>query len=559
MGDGFTDITGSTLEVDVRFPDSNQNWVELGIPSSFLSAQGQQLLATPLSEQFRTFWAVTQDSNGQTQRDRATAMAKSQVVAAVQSNTGQTAYGISANFPAAGNLLASVTGNLVLHYTLPNVVITFNTTTSTIFGSYADPAFKLTFDLTLEIASPVPAMPCSFTPQAAMIIENANIGGDNFIGDAVQFIGDLVNFFQGEPPIFQAAEGNIDGINPVGTGSLGNTFALLAGACAQAQQAGFVQFQADVDQSVPALQFVLIHPLDAAPAFNDQTFPSLFHPIIGVSQLTIIAGDTLGVFGSSFTPPATTSLVLQWNDTISGTIVKSEIEWGPQGGPTTIVSIPRHPYDGANGYQFSNLAPNQTYQFRVRDWDATTCTPWSTWMTVSTPNSNAGQVLIYLDQDYTNPLASVPLQSDGTFTATVTIPGTTTPVPHAHLINAQLMGGDAAPPVQIEILAPGSSYSPTIEMIDPSNSDQPTSSAEELTPFTVRAYGFAPGTLNFTIDSVTGNSVGQGTVQPDSKLPATPFTMPAGVIGSHRLFGWQVHGGTTVYATWTFFSQELPR
>jgi hypothetical protein len=552
MTDTFTDISGSRLQVMVRFPDQNQNWVESPIPTSFLSAQAQQLLMTPLSDQFQTFWAVTKDSSGQTQRDRAMALAQSGVASAVQSNTGQTAYNVVVNFPTSGRLFASATGNLVLHYSLPGEVITFKTTTSSIFGSYADPAFKVTFDATLEIASPIPSMPCSFSPGAAMIIENADIRGDNFIGQAAEVIGNVLNFFQDQPPIFQAAEGAIDAVNPVSIGSLGDTFAQLANACVQAQPAGFVQFAVSVDQSAAQLVFRLIHPLDPAPQFQDQTFPSLFHPLLGVSQLQIKAGDPLGVVGSYFTPPNTVSLVLQWNDTTSGRIVKSELQYGPPGGPPVTITIQRQPYDSANSYQFSSLTPNQTYQFRVRDWDATTATPWSAPKIVQTLGSSADQVLVWLDNGFANPLATVTVQPDGAFSTTVTIPSTTSTGPH--LLNAQLMGGDAAQPVQIQVLAPGASYQPTIEMIDPTTS-RTTSGGEESLPFTVIGYGFAAGPVSFTIDSPGGTSVGQATAGADGKIPSTTFTMPNGVIGSHQLVATQ----GSAQATWSVFSQVLPR
>jgi len=560
MSNGFTDITGSALQVRIRFPDQNQNWTEFAIPAAFLSSQAQQLLATPLSDQFQTFWSVTKDNSGQTQRDRATTLAQDDVSTAVRNNTGQTAYNIAVSFPASRRLLAAVSGDLVLHYALPGEVITFNSTTSSIFGSYADPAFKLTFDAALEIASPIPATPCTFSPSAAMIIENANLSGDNFIGKVVEIVGDLLNFFQGQPPIFQAAEGNIDGVNPVGTGSLADTFAQLASACVQAQAAGFVQFEVDVDQSIPALVFRLIHPLDDPPNFDDQTFPNLFHPLISVSQLQIIAGHTLGVSGNYFTPPNTVSLVLQWNDTISGDIVKSEIEWGPQGGPTNVVPIPRQPFDSGNTYEFSGLAPNQTYTFRVRDWDQTTCTPWSAWKSVSMQNSTADQVMIWLDQDFLNPLNTVPLQADGTFSTTVVIPGTTTPVPHVHLVDAQLMGGAAAPPVQIQVLEPGAVYSPTVEMIDPMT-NQPIASTVQGYQFGVIAYGFHAGSVSFTIDSSAGTYVGQATAGgPDGSVPVpTAFTMPNSVpAGAHQLFASQTVGGSTVTAKCPFFCQEIP-
>jgi hypothetical protein len=556
MSDGFTDITASTLEVIVRFPDQNQNWVEFPIPNSFLSPQAQQLLATPLSTQFQTFWSVTTDSSGQTQRDRAISTAKTEVATSVQSNTGQTAYNISANFPAAGRLFAAVTGNLVLQYRLPGEVITFNTTTPTIFGSYADPSFRLTFDMTIEIASPIPAMPCSFSPAASLIIENANISGDNLFGRLAQTVGDIINFFQDEPPIFQAAEGQIDGINGISLGSMGDTFGQLAAACTLAQAAGFLQFGVSIDQSAGALAFRLIHPLDDAPTFNDQTFPSLFHPVIGVSQLQIKAGDTLGVIGTYFTPPSTVSLVLTWNDTISGQIVRSEMQWGPQNGPFVPIDIPRQPYDSENVYQFSNLAPNQTYQFRVRDWDQTTCTPWSAWKLVATLSAAADQVLIWLDGDFSNPLGTTNVQSDGTFATNVIIPPTTTP--GAHMLNAQLIGGDAAQPLQIQVLAPNATYPASIEIIDP-NTQQAFHVAMEGSPFTVSGYGFVAGSVNLSVDSTSGVSIGQVTAGGDGKIPATTLQMPLGVIGQHQLIGWQMSGGSTTQASWSFFSQKIPQ
>jgi Fibronectin type III domain len=151
------------------------------------------------------------------------------------------------------------------------------------------------------------------------------------------------------------------------------------------------------------------------------------------------------VTGSEFTPPNTVSLVLIWSDTGSGTIVKSEIQWGPQGGPFVTVTQPRQPFDSQNTYQFTNLAPNQTYQFRVRDWDQTTSTQWSPWKNVSTSGSTANQVMLWLDNDFGNPLGTVIVAADGTFSTSVVIPNTTVPGPH--LLNAQLMGGEAAFPL----------------------------------------------------------------------------------------------------------------
>ena len=133
MGD-FTDITGSTLQVRIRFPDSNQNWIEVPIPAGMLPPPVQQLLATPLSDQFQTFWSVTKDANGQTQRDRAIAKTQQDVSSEVNANTGQTAYNISVDFPVSGRLFAAATGDLTLQYRLPGEVVTFKVTIPTIFA-----------------------------------------------------------------------------------------------------------------------------------------------------------------------------------------------------------------------------------------------------------------------------------------------------------------------------------------------------------------------------------------------------------------------------------------
>jgi hypothetical protein len=555
MGNDFTDITGSLLSVTIRFPDPNQNSVEVPIPVSMLPPQAQQLLATPLSAQFQTFWSVTKDNNGQTQRDRAVATAQQNISTQVHANTGQTAYNIAVNFPASGSLFAAASGDLTLEYRLPGEVITFNVTTPTIFGSYADPAYKLTFDATLVVDSPIPAMPCTFAPVASLVIENANISGDNFVANVIDFVANAANFFQGQPPIFQAAEGNIDGANPASIGTLGGTFAQLAAACVTAQAAGFVQFQVFVDQANAILVFRLIHPLDDPPMFQDQTFPSLFHPLIGVSQTQIKAGDPLGVTGSEFTAPSTVTLVLVWNDTTSGTIVRSEIEYGPQGGPFVTVSKARQPFDSGNNYQFNNLAPNQNYQFRVRDWDQTTSTPWSMWKNVATAGSNADQVLLWLDNDFGNPLGTATVAADGTFSTTVTIPSAT--APGQHLLNGQLMGGDAAYPVTIQVLGATQSYTATIELIDPST-NRVVTSTEETYPFTLRGLGFNAGQLNIAIDSISGTSIGQATVGSDGKFMAT-YTMPSGILGSHLFVAWQFVGSSTVQASTPFFCQKLPQ
>ena len=266
-------------------------------------------------------------------------------------------------------------------------------------------------------------------------------------------------------------------------------------------------------------------------------------------------GETITVIGSEFTPPNTISFVLTWSDTISGAIVRSEIEWGPQGGPTATISIPRQPYDSGNAYQFTNLNPNQTYQFRVRDWDETTCTPWSAWKIIATPGSTADQAMLWLDNDFSAPLATVAVQLDGTFTTPITIPnGTST---GTHLLNAQMMGGPAAWPFKLDVIAANATYTPTIELID-TDTQTVAIGTEVGLPFTLRGNGWAPGPVSIAVDSTTGLSIGQVNAGPDTRIPPTTFTMPPISSGPHQFVAWQTTGGNTATATAPFFNQQAP-
>jgi hypothetical protein len=113
-------------------------------------------------------------------------------------------------------------------------------------------------------------------------------------------------------------------------------------------------------------------------------------------------------------------------------------------------------------------------------------------------------------------------------------------------------------PLQIQVLAPNPSYPASIEIIDPSTL-QAFHVAMEGSPFTVNGYGFAAGVVNLSVDSTSGTSIGHATAGGDGKIPATTLQMPVGVIGPHQLIAWQVSGGSTTQASWSFFSQKIPQ
>lgn len=89
-----------------------------------------------------------------------------------------------------------------LRIVIPGNSTEFHTTTNTIFGSYADPSFRVSFDLTFDIIMSVEQLlsPNSVNiNELKAVISNASVHGSNAVGTIVETVGDFipgVNFSQ---------------------------------------------------------------------------------------------------------------------------------------------------------------------------------------------------------------------------------------------------------------------------------------------------------------------------------------------------------------------------
>lgn len=75
---------------------------------------------------------------------------------------------------------------------IPGNNVEFETTTPTIFGPYADPSFRLGFDLTVNLQISVGQNNFLEVVELNVQTSNANIHGSNFIGSVIETFGDFV-------------------------------------------------------------------------------------------------------------------------------------------------------------------------------------------------------------------------------------------------------------------------------------------------------------------------------------------------------------------------------
>jgi hypothetical protein len=209
-------------------------------------------LATPFDQIFAQEWAGLLKQGTPQQ-------AVQQVIKSARSN----AYDISAAFPSSGTLQAQVAtlaslsaelfglpsswaGQLLeLRYSLASpVAISWKESTHTVFGSYADPSLKVTFDGTLEVLVAVSADPTfGLVPQASFQAANIHGGPDGIsLGNLVFLAGFLLetawDFFTFQPvPSLNMPDQNAS----VASTGLQQSFNLLSQGFALAAAQGFKQ------------------------------------------------------------------------------------------------------------------------------------------------------------------------------------------------------------------------------------------------------------------------------------------------------------------------------
>jgi hypothetical protein len=521
-----------------------------------------QLLSTPLDQLFDTMWTQLQPT------------AQSMVQQAVQSAQSN-AYNINATLPSSGTLSAQVSGlspalmslmppgtnaqQLTLQYSVPGFQVSFSETTSGIWGSWADPSYNLSFDGVIEIAVAVPTS--TLVPIAAVanfLTENMQASAGNFFAVLIGIEDTISDWLSGRPTgTGSSLQNQIIGIN---VPALQQLFGEMSSGFATAAGFGFLQLGVQINTSPPAgtpqgntVEFDLTHAFDPGPTVRNALIvagPSLTSAEIGASSPEVNAGGTLGVTGAYFPAGQATSLSITWTDTTSGNVVESEVQWGaapgsnpPPANPAD-VKITRHgAYDNTNDFTASSLAPGSAYAFRVRDYDVADfiATDWGPWAVLSTMATDQVQLVL----DYNNETVGyATLLSNGSFTATATVPGS---VPPGTYQLAALLGGQQMASTTVTVIASGQAPAAKLQVYNTvtGTAFTGTPSVEAGYSVTLRGLYFNLGAVNLFIDSPAGQSLGTANAVPNPALPASGMFIyatppwPNNVIGVHSIVAQQ--------------------
>jgi hypothetical protein len=581
---GFTDITGSTLQVNLDFTNQQgvaQNVNAANIPGGLVPPAVQQLLqdpvlSTPLNQFFDQQWSQTENKNGQTMRDLSCAMIRSTIVKQVKQALNKGAYNISCNLASSGALGARVADGtmtnqepagwhyaapfylvpggqyVMLAYWLPANSVTFSVPVNAgplnVFG---DPSYTINFDgelmILADMANNYPAT-CTDAVYGWMEAHNANIKAANAVADVEDA---LASFWQGirdQPTaLFQGAEGDInssvEGVGPLGP--LTNTFGQWATACNGGAAFGFTQFQAGIQNS--GLAFTFSHPDLPKPSLTNliaqHNGGSFLNNIVGTQHVQVRAGQSDAVNGF-FDVPSVTSLQIGWSPSMP--VGHANVRWGLHGKAQTTVSQSGAEFDP------TNLSPNATYDFQVQVCDLVGCSPWSDTLSATTSATGTDKVVFKLASGSEctarakcTDVGSTTVGADGTLSGTITIPAATRPGQYTLQAQSGVGAGAQTATTPLTVLGAGEQAQPKLEMWDTvANRAYTGGRTVQGLQFTLHGESFPPGDVTVTLDTPGGPSLGSALAAGDGTFQGT-FSMPYTSIGTHTL----VASGATLQVT----------
>lgn len=468
------DITGERIQLHAVAPDRETGKpVDVTLPAGLLGPKFNQLLNTPLSSQIDQYWNVNRDpATGKTPREQACEGdqgIKAQVAKQVSKiDADYSAYDISCDLASTGQLVVKQVGStLFLGYLLTKNTVSFTATTpytcnanNGTFLCPNDPRFTVRFATEIVTVMRTSGI-CQLTAENGTVyVVAASIDGLN--GSA-----EVGKLFAGQK--FVAAEVAITNTVKQQKLPLDAAFQELRDSAACKGKSpttsrilgAFREFETEITGQ--AIIFRVSHAGIATPSVDAPnpgavtvlqapSTPSFTRPTIETSQPMLSAGNTVQLDGQYF--PANLNLATALpvtmghggygeNSIILGGVCfngATELEWRAVGSQPRVQRFPGAA-DGAcaASYDATNLTPATAYQFRVRDCDPITCSPWSALLKVTTARagSDKGKVVLTLDNGVA--LGTATVNTLGKFASTITIPAGTSG--GAHTIHA--VNGDA--------------------------------------------------------------------------------------------------------------------
>lgn len=312
--------------------------------------------------------------------------------------------------------------------------------------------------------------------------------------------------------------------------------------CWDAKDLGFSKLDVSAT-SDGSLRFTLTHPqFTTAPTLqrSDVTSGSVIGPSITLSESEVNAGDQITVSGKNFNSQASPYVWLTWAGTASG----DDLEERPAGGQWQQAAYTPQ----ASGNEVTGLAANVAYQFRVRECDAFTCSPFSNTVDATSSAGVSDQVSFYLDSvPPTKQIqitgASATLVSGSFADVAVTIPKDTA---GSYKIYAATGGGFSQAGAALTVVAAGSNLPPVIQVTD-STGDVVTRLSSESTD-TVTGQNFTAGhPVTVSLDKAGGQLLGTATVDAGNGFQVQ-LASPNLPCGTHTLVATETANGQTVQA-----------
>lgn len=292
----------------------------------------------------------------------------------------------------------------------------------------------------------------------------------------------------------------------------------------------------------------------APPVLSVDHPPGLISSTIAPSRSEVEQGGTANVVGDDFNIGFSGKVSLSWVEHDTLPIKTSEFRGAPPGNPT---SKPRKLNDTGNEVTFSNIVPNTSYQFSVRDCDFS-CTGWSNVVQYDSgpPTSNTVQLILKQGagtgaKSYAVGSASV--GPNRSFSTTITI-GSSVPPGSYNLVAERDGAIQATTPLTIAL--PGH-FTPIIKFIDTSlgtsSSDTRVTVGSNLT---IRGEGFASGPVKISLDTPSGAVL--ATPAASGAPPTFEVTFPYNAAaGDHKIVASQRHNGEVLQATGTIQAEII--
>lgn len=568
------DITGLRLKIEATVPDRDSGKPIIApLPNGVLPPEMEAVLATPLSTQFDQNWAVNKDpKTGKTPRETACdgekGIVKEVEKAVAKQGDAYRAYEITCNLATTGMLVTKQVGStLSLGYLLTNNSVGFKSTSpytckegnGTIFCPN-DPRFTVSFAIELVTVVRTPSL-CQITAEGGTVYTQAvDIQDQNFAATTAMLI---------KGSEFFAAERSIEAAQQQAPLPLDASFKKLRDSAACTGKApgvsrvltAFKELETIIDLRQGVILRVghvgLATPtVDApnpgaapVPVPLDQT--SFTRPMISTGQPVATAGTAVQVSGQYFPPSVNFATALPItlghggygeNSVILGGVCfggATELQWGPVGGQQKVERLA----GGADGrcatsFNATNLTPSTAYQFRARDCDPLTCSPWSALLKVTTAKGDPNKDKVTLTLDNGIALATTTVNAQGKFEATVTIPAGT--AAGTHTIYAVSGDAKAQEPIQVTAPAPAGGSNGSLMMVGlftgqtgcPNN---PINSTTVDDTFQLFGSGLMAGSVTIRLDSATGLSLGTATVKADGTFCQKMQAAPANQAGAHTL------------------------